>query len=155
MASINKSSLREEFDTLKGELERHCAAGKVAAETRTLIQALLALFELLVAVFMEKRTPKNSRNSSLPPSRNDKDDETATQPGTHTKGKAEHKGRSANTRTIETLEIAPVHDCECCGKDLTAEPCQGHERRTFLDIVYEKRQHHVDAQIKQCPEWSG
>jgi transposase len=152
MASINKSSLREEFDALKRELERQCAAGKLAPETRTLIQALLALFELLVAVFMEKRTPKNSRNSSLPPSRNDKDDETAAQPGTHTKGKAEHKGRSANTRTVETLEIAPLYDCECCGKDLTAEPCQGHERRTLLDIVYEKRQHHVDAEIKQCPE---
>jgi transposase len=151
MASVNKQSLREEFDTLKGALESHCAAGKVAPETRTLIQALLALFELLMAVFMEKTTPKNSRNSSLPSSQTDKADETATQPGSHTKGKAAHTGRSANTRTIETLEIAPVHDCECCGKDLTAEPCQGHERRTLLDIVYEKREHHVDAEIKQCP----
>jgi transposase len=151
MASVNKQSLREEFDTLKGELERQCAAGKLAAETRTLIYALLGLFELLMAVFMEKRTPKNSRNASVPPSQTDKADETATQPGAHTKGRTQQRGRSRNTRTVETVEIAPVKGCECCGKDLSTTPCQDHERRTLLDIVYEKHQHHVDAEIKQCP----
>jgi transposase len=100
----------------------------------------------------EKRTPKNSRNASVPPSQTDKVDATAAQPGTHTKGKLQDKGRSPNTRTIETLEIAPVNECACCGTDLSATPCQDHERRTLLDIVYEKHQHHVDAEIKQCPE---
>lgn len=152
MASVNKHSLREEFDTLKGELEQQCAAGKLAAETRTLIHALLALFELLMAVFMEQSTAKNSRNSSRPSSQTEKADETAAQPGTHTKGKLQHKGHSRNTRTIETVEISPVNHCACCGEDLTAMPCQDHERRTLLDIVYEKHQHHVDAEIKQCPE---
>jgi transposase len=152
MASVNQQSLREELDTVKGELERQCAAGKLAPETRTLIQTLLALLELLMAVFMEKSTPKNSHNSSRPSSQTEKADETAVQPGTHTKGKAEHKGRSRNTRTIETVEIAPVNECACCGSDLSATPCRDHERRTLLDILYEKHQHHVDAEIKQCPE---
>jgi len=87
MPSLNKASLRQELDALKGELERLCAAGKMAQESKVLFQALLALFELLMAVFMEKHTPKNSRNSSLPPSQTEKDDETATQAGTQAKGR--------------------------------------------------------------------
>jgi len=152
MANVNKASLRQEFDSLKGQFEQLCAAGKMAQESKALFQALLALFELLMAVFMEKRTTKNTRNSSRPSSQTDKAEETATQPGTHPKGKTEHKGRSRNTPTIETVETSPVKSCQCCGKDLTATPCQDHERRTLLDIVYEKHQHHVDAEIKQCPE---
>jgi transposase len=152
MAHVNKHSLREEFDRLKGQFEQLCAAGKMAQESKVLFQALLALFELLMAVFMEKRTPKNSRNASVPPSQTDKADETAAQPGTHSKGKPQHQGDSRHTRTVETVEISPVKSCECCGTDLRATPCQDHERRTLLDILYEKHQHHVDAQIKQCPE---
>ena len=65
MASVNKASLREEFAALKGQFERLCAEGKVTGETHALFQALLMLFELLMAVFMEKHTPKSSRNPSL------------------------------------------------------------------------------------------
>ena len=60
MASVNKASLREEFDTLKGQFEQLCAEGKMGADSRALFQALLMLFELLMAVFMEKRTAKSS-----------------------------------------------------------------------------------------------
>ena len=31
-------------------------------------------------------------------------------------------------------------------------PCQGYERRTRIDIVFEKVVSHVDAEIKQCPQ---
>ena len=34
MASVNKASLREEFDTLKGHFERLCAAGKVVSKDK-------------------------------------------------------------------------------------------------------------------------
>ena len=30
-------------------------------------------------------------------------------------------------------------------------PCQGHERRTLIDIIFEKVVTHVDVEIKQCP----
>ena len=43
MASVNKASLREEFDTLKTACERLCAEGKMAAESRALFQALLRI----------------------------------------------------------------------------------------------------------------
>jgi transposase len=152
MASVNKTSLREEFDALKGEFERLCANGKMAQESRALFQAMLMLFELLMAVFMEKRTTKNSRNSGLPPSQTAKDDDTAPQSGANTKGKAYEKTQSGNTRTVETVELSPVNSCETCGEDLRNAPCQGHERRTRIDIVFEKVVSHVDAEIKQCPQ---
>ena len=151
MASLNKTSLREELHTLKGQFERLCADGKMGQEGRALFHALLMLLELLMAVFLEKRTPKNNRNSGLPSSQTDKDDDTAPQPGTRSKGKAHEHTRSANTRTVETVEILPVDACETCGEDLSDVPSEGYERRTRIDIVFEKVVSHVDAEIKRCP----
>ena len=99
MASVNKASLREEFEGLKGQFEQLCAEGKMGADSRALFQALLMLFELLMAVFMEKRTAKNSRNSGLPPSQTGKDD-SAPQAGAKAKGRAHHHSRS---------DCAPAH----------------------------------------------
>ena len=68
MATLNKASLRTEFDALKARFESLCAKGKMSPESRALFDALLMLFELLMAVFMEKHTPKSPANSGLPPS---------------------------------------------------------------------------------------
>jgi transposase len=151
MPSLNKASLREEFATLKERFERLCAEGKVTAEIHALVQALLMLFELLMAVFMEKHTPKSSRNSSLPPSQSGKDDETASQPATRANGRGHTHSRAGNTRTVETVTIAAVDHCAHCGADLSDIPCQGHERRTLIDIVFETVLEHVDAEVKDCP----
>ena len=86
MPSINKQSLREEFDQLKDEFEHLSNTGKITTESRTLFRAMIILFELLIAVFMEKQTKKNNRNSSIPSSQTDKD-ETATGVGSNGKGK--------------------------------------------------------------------
>ena len=150
MARLDKASLREEFDTLKGQFEQLCAEGKMGADSRALFQALLMLFELLMAVFMEKRTTKNSRNSGLPPSQTDKDD-SAPQAGAKAKGRGQEHTRCENTRTVETLEVIPVTACEACGEDLSRLPTDRYERRTRIDIVFEKVVSHVDAEIKQCP----
>ena len=42
----------------------------MCADSRAVVDALLMLFEVLMAVFMEKHTPKSSANSSLPASLN-------------------------------------------------------------------------------------
>ena len=151
MATVNKQSLREEFDTLKGRFEQLSADGKMTEESRTLFQALLMLFELLMAVFMERRTTKDSSNSSLPSSQTEKDDTATTRPGANGKGKSHDDHRSANTRTIETTEVVKVNRCQSCGEALSETPCQGHERRTRIDILFEKVVTHVDAEIKRCP----
>ena len=56
MPSVNRQSLREELDTLKGQFERLSATGKVGAEIGALVQALLMLLDLVMAIFMEKTT---------------------------------------------------------------------------------------------------
>ncbi len=151
MVTVNKQSLREEFDALKARFEQLCAAGKMSEDSRTLFQTLLMLFELLMAVFMEKRTTKDNGNSSLPSSQTEKDDTATTRSGAKGKGKSHNDLRSGNTRTVETTQVVKVNQCQSCGEDLSEAPCQGHERRTRIDILFEKVVSHVDAEIKQCP----
>jgi hypothetical protein len=61
------------------------------------------------------------------------------------------KTRSGNTRSVESSEVSPVSFCEECGEDLHKVPCEGHERRTQIDIVFEKVVTNVDVEIKSCP----
>ena len=151
MARVNQHALREEFDTFKARFEHLSADGTMAAESRALFEALLMLFEVLMAVFMEKRTVKDNKNSSLPSSQTAPGDDTATRPGSNPKGKAQNNACAGNTRTVETVQIAPVSVCESCGEDLSDTPCHGHERRTKIDIIFEKVVSHVDAEIKLPP----
>jgi len=150
MPSVNKQSLREEFDHLKGEFTRLGSEGKLSQEAQTLINGMIVLFELLIAVFLEKTTKKNSKNSSLPSSQTDKD-ETTPETGGKGKGKKQNDTPCNNTRTVETIEIVPVTDCAHCGADINDTPPSGHERRTLIDIVFEKVVQHIDAEIKSCP----
>ena len=151
MATVNKSSLRAEFDALKARFESLCAAGKMSAESRALVDALLMLFELLMAVFMEKHTPKSSANSSLPASQSPNDDTARSRPGAKGKGPSYNGERCANTRTREYVKVLSVDACARCGEDLTDTACTGHQRRTLVDIVFEKVVRHADAEIKHCP----
>lgn len=150
MAYVNKTSLRDEFAHLKSEFERLSAAGKVSAESRVLFNALLMLLEVVMAVFLEKMTPKTSKNSSKPSSQMEKPDTSAVA-GTHTRGLAAEERRFANSRTIETVETASVETCACCGEDLRKVRSTTRERRTRIDLVFEKVVTHVDAEIKTCP----
>ena len=151
MASVNTQSLREEFEARKGRFAQMGADGKITAESRALFEAQLMLLSVLMAVFMERNTRKTSTNSSKPSSQIEKDETAVSRPGTHTKGKAYDPSRSANTRTVETVELSKVSSCEECGEDLRAVRPHGHERRTQIDIVFEKVVSHVDAEIKSCP----
>jgi transposase len=150
MPSVNKKSLRQEFDQLKGTYEHLSNEGKIAPEVGALFQAMIMLFELLIAVFMEKKTKKNNRNSSKPSSQTGKD-ETSTQSGTKGKGKQQNGALSANTRTVETTQVAQLKDCQFCGEPLNDTPATEYERRTKIDIIFEKVVSHVDAEIKVCP----
>jgi len=151
VASLNKQSLREEFTALKERFGQLSSDGKVGAESRALIEALLMLMQVLIALFMEKNTSKSSTNSSKPSSQTPKDESALSHAGTHTKGKPYDPSRSANTRTVETVQVSKVSFCEECGEDLRDVRPQGHERRTQIDIVFEKVLSHVDAEIKPCP----
>ncbi len=150
MATVNKQSLREEFERLKVEFEQLSAAGKMAAETRALFNALLMLFEVLMAIFMEKTTAKGRRNSSLPPSQTSHDDSAAARPGGKRKGKEHNAARPRHRRTVETTEVVSVDACASCGADLSTTPSRPRPRRTRIDILFEKAVHHVEVEVKDC-----
>lgn len=56
-----------------------------------------------------------------------------------------------NTRVKERVTLSKVAFCDVCGESLATVPCQHLERRTKIDIVFEKVVEHVDAEVKQCP----
>ena len=58
MASVNRQSLRGEFEALKGRFAELGAEGKITGESRALFEALLMRLQLLMAVFLEKTTPR-------------------------------------------------------------------------------------------------
>jgi len=151
MPSINKTSVRGELDRLKTEFQRQCDDGALSHENRFLMQGMLTLLELLISIFLEKTTKKNSKNSSKPSSQTDPDESSLEQTGSKGKGKLEKRESAYNSRTVETTTIAEVNACDVCGEDLSNTPCLKHERRSKIDIIFEKVVEHVDAEIKQCP----
>ena len=151
MANIDKKSVRSEVDKVKAEFESLCDAGKVSSEIKVLMGSMLMIMELILSIFLERQTRKNSKNSSLPPSQTDKDETSLPPKGSHKKGKHENKSMADNARVVETVTVAEVNSCEGCGEDLQECPTQGHERRTKIDILFEKVVDHIDAEIKQCP----
>ncbi len=150
MATMNKTSVRDEVDRLKQDFEQLCSDGKVSSEIRIVMNSLLVVVELILSVFLEKKTRKNSKNSSLPPSQTEKDETATSNAASKGKGKKVY-GEVGNTRIKETVTIAKIATCDSCGVVLDDTPCQDHERRTKIDIVFEKVVEHVDAEIKQCP----
>ncbi len=56
----------------------------------------------------------------------------------------------SHVQAIETTTVATVSNCDICGEDLTSTACHRQERRTKIDIIFEKTVEHVDAQVKDC-----
>lgn len=151
MGNISKTSVRDELDRLKLEFKRQCDDNLLSSENRMLMQSMFTLFELIFAIFLEKKTTKNSKNSSKPPSQTEKDESAIEHSGSKSKGKPENKETARNARTIESTTISTVYDCDVCGEDLSDTDSKKYERRTKIDIVFEKIVEHVDAEIKTCP----
>lgn len=152
MASIDKTSLREEIDRIKADFSSLNSAGNIPTDALLIMNSMFMLIELIVAIFMEKKTSKNSKNSSKPSSQTDKDESSADDPsGSKSKGKKENKQASKNMSVTETVTISAVTICDKCGEDLSNIDSHACERRTKIDIVFEKVIEHVDAEIKHCP----
>ena len=153
MAFVDKKSLREEFNSLKKQFENLQRKETVSSETQILIKSMIVLFEVLISIFLEKKVKKTSRNSSLPPSQSEKD-KTSTQKGSNGKGPTQNDETFAQVKSTEVVKLAEVNFCTHCGDDLKNEPTKGVERRTEIDILFEKRVTHIDAEVKGCPSCS-
>ncbi len=66
MATVDKTSVREEVGRLKREFEQLCSDGNVSSEIKVVMNSLLVVVELILSVFLEKKTCKNNNNCSLP-----------------------------------------------------------------------------------------
>lgn len=76
MASMDKSSVRTEFDKIKQQFKDLSKSGKLSSEAVLLFTSLFALFEIVLAIFMEKSTRKTKNNSGIPPSQTEEDNTT-------------------------------------------------------------------------------
>lgn len=116
------------------------------------MQSMLTIVRLIMSIFMEKQTKKTSKNSSIPSSQTDKDEtsDDASDTSANKKRRATH-GSFDNKRDRVTIKIAKVDFCINCDEDLSDLPCIETERRTKIDIIFEKVTQHIDAEIKQCP----
>jgi transposase len=151
MANLDKASVRTEVSRLKADFEKLCAEGKITCESQAVMNSLFMVVELILAIFLERTTKKDATNSSKPSSQTGKDESALGHSGSHGKGKPDNKTAAQNNRTVETVTLSQVVTCGMCGEDLTDVPCAHLERRTKIDIVFEKVVEHVDAEIKQCP----
>lgn len=151
MATLDKQSVREEFDRLKSDFKALSKGKHVSTELRVIVNGLIMLMEVILSIFLEKTTKKTKNNSGKPPSQTDKDESALGTHGSKGKGKTENHSIAANTRTIESTTTIPAEYCDQCGESLKDTPCRCIERRTKIDIVFEKQVEHYDAQVKDCP----
>lgn len=150
MATVDKQSVRDEAERIKEEFDRLSLDKKYDAQTTMLFKSMLMLINLLISIFLEKTTKKNNKNSSIPSSKNEKDNSSVTEEGSKGKGKQETHTAAYNARTIETVELIKINQCDICGNDLSHSPCEHIERRTKIDIIFEKTVEHVDVEVKHC-----
>ena len=151
MASVDKTTIRNEVDRVKTDFEKLRADGKVSNEVSLLMNSMLMIMELMLTIFLERKTKKDNKNSSIPSSQTAKDETSTQTSGSNGKGKKENRAQIGNTRTVEQVTLMEVEQCDVCGEPLTDTPCEHIERRTKIDIVFEKVVEHVDVQIKLCP----
>ncbi|MCD4736202.1 MAG: IS66 family transposase zinc-finger binding domain-containing protein [Bacteroidales bacterium] len=102
--------------------------------------------------------PKNSNNSSIPPSK----DENRPKRNQSLRQKTGRKpggqnGRKGNTlKMVETPDIVEKHIpefCSCCGKDFSSIPCEFYRKRQVIDIPEIKlhvREHQIFKRVCTC-----
>jgi hypothetical protein len=151
MASLDKTTVRNEVSRLKDDFEQLCTDGKITSESKVLMNSMFMIIELILSIFLERSTKKDNKNSSKPSSQTEKDESALGHQGSKGKGKNENSGIANNTRTKETITLSKVDTCDVCGESLINTPCLHIERRTKIDIVFEKVVERVDAEVKQCP----
>jgi len=151
MASVDKTSVRNEVSRLKADFEKLCTEDKVTSEINVLMSSMFLIIELILSIFLEKQTKKDNSNSSKPSSQTEKDETSDIHEGSNSNGKKENNDVAVNTRIREKVTLSQARVCDVCGESLSDTPCLHHERRTKIDIVFEKVIEHIDAEVKQCP----
>ncbi len=145
---MSKDSIRHKIDEAKKKTQAALASGKATPDILVAVESLLLVIEILAAVFLEKKTRKNSSNSGLPPSKNEGSN------GNRNQGsglRADVGDSASNTRQIETSETVTPVECSRCGESLESAEVKGTEERKKIDVIYEIISHTVTSESKECP----
>ncbi len=111
MASLDKSSVRNEVSRLKADFETLCAEDKITRESQAIMNSLFMMVELILAIFLERITKKDATNSSKPSSQTDKDESALGHPGSNGKDKPENQVTDQHSRSLETVTLSKVQAC--------------------------------------------
>jgi len=154
--SIDKISIRKQLDDLKVSFEQQVQSNTVDKDTVFLFNNLFALIEIILAVFMERQTKKNSRNSSIPPSQTEPDESSSLdgQNSSSSKKRKLNKGSFSHQKSRVSQRTIEVNFCSSCGEGLSNQPADTVERRTKIDIIFQTVTTHIDAETKTCPSCS-
>ena len=98
-----------------------------------------------------RQTHQNNRNSSIPPSKPNRINSPWRKNWSQGKRQKKRHGLAHNGYEPKTITVAEVKACQICNDPLTDVPGTHYERRTKIDIVFEKVVRHVEAEIRQCP----
>ena len=60
MASLDKTSVKDEVGRLKADFDRLGSEGKVSSEIQAIMNSLFMIIELILAIFLERSTKQPS-----------------------------------------------------------------------------------------------
>ena len=135
----NIEALIRQFRTLSSEVERLKAKVKELKYFEKEIELLRRENKDLKEKLAKYENPKNSSNSSVPPSRDEnrpfKSKSLRKKTGRKPGGQKGHEGTTLEmvSDPDEVMVHSPEY-CECCGKDIGTFPCEFVERRQEIDI---------------------
>ena len=152
MATVNSASLRDEVDGYKADIASLRKEGKIPKKINVLLTGLCCLLEILIAVFLEKKTKKTSKNSNIPPSQTGKDETKKSPRKNRDTNAARNLITGENFETVTVEEIATVEAGDSCGTDLSDIEPSAREQRVLLDIKFTVEEVKVAADINDCPK---
>ena len=151
MPTVNSDSLRDEFDAYKADIALR-KKGKIPKEFNVLLTGLCCLLEILISVFLERKTKKTSKNSSIPPLQTGKDETRKSPRKPRDTSAARNLKMGDNFETVTVEEISTVEACDSCGTDFSDIEPSAREQRVLFDIKFTVQKLKVVADIKDCPE---
>ena len=64
VANLDKTSVKDEVGRLKADFDRLGIEGKVTPESQAVMSSLFIIIELILAIFLERSTNKNSKTAA-------------------------------------------------------------------------------------------
>ncbi len=155
-------NFRAKYLVFRYELQYFCRMMAEVQELKSIIAVLVQRIDILIQENSELKnrlskyeTPKNSNNSSIPPSKDENRPRRKSlreKSGRKVGGQKGHKGNTL--KMVEVPDFIEKHQpgyCKCCGKDLSDTPSNFVGKRQVFDIpkiVVKVTEHQIYK--KQC-----